>query len=218
MGNFKLLKIILIITFFILFKFSVLSQKSNPIILDEPKDWLYEKIEFPLSFAPNILYKGFEELRFAPGMFNKSESMYFTYIFAVSINDKISFTEIEIRDFLYKYYKGLCASVAKQKNFSIDTSKIKVVLKKSVNRKNRHQIFRASVNFFDVFSDGDLVLLNMELEVIIDRKNKKTYILSLVSPKSKQSKVWRERYMFRDKIKSGNSILMKLVNKEVYHE
>jgi len=54
-GNFKFLKIILIITFLISLRIYVLPQRSKPTILNEPKDWLYEKIEFPLSFAPNII-------------------------------------------------------------------------------------------------------------------------------------------------------------------
>ncbi len=36
----------------------------------QPPDWRYERIDFPLPFAPELRYTGVAELRFAPGMFD----------------------------------------------------------------------------------------------------------------------------------------------------
>ncbi len=42
------------------------AQDKNSSLLPVPEDWRFEKIDFPLDFAPDLDYQGFEELRFAP--------------------------------------------------------------------------------------------------------------------------------------------------------
>jgi hypothetical protein len=56
----------------------------------------------------------FEELRFGPGMFDKKAEFYFSYVFAIVLKNTDS-SEVDIKDFLYKYYKGLISVVVQQK-------------------------------------------------------------------------------------------------------
>ncbi len=79
-----------IITTLFLFGYSLsMAQDNNPFILKTPTDWRYEKIDLPLDFAPSINYNGFEELRFAPGMFDREAEKYFTYVFVISIEEVV---------------------------------------------------------------------------------------------------------------------------------
>jgi len=57
-----------ILIFLFLCPFLMKAQEEKPILLPIPADWKYEKIDFPLDFAPEAASKGFEELRFAPGI------------------------------------------------------------------------------------------------------------------------------------------------------
>ena len=48
--------------------FPLLGQEPE-LLPPAPAGWRFERIDFPLDFAPDIEHEGFEELWFAPGMF-----------------------------------------------------------------------------------------------------------------------------------------------------
>ena len=41
-------------------------QERPALLPPTPENWRFERLEFPLSFAPELKLKGYEELRFAP--------------------------------------------------------------------------------------------------------------------------------------------------------
>ena len=45
-------------------------EAAAPILPPAPEGWRHERLAFPLDFAPDIELEGYEELRFAPGMFD----------------------------------------------------------------------------------------------------------------------------------------------------
>src|SRR6187431_1090728 len=95
-------------------------QPQPELLPQTPADWRFERIDFPLSFAPELKYKGFEELRFAPGMFKPDSDTYFTYIFAMKITDEVALDAAALQALLETYFRGLCRTVAKEKKFDID--------------------------------------------------------------------------------------------------
>ena len=190
------------LSFLLLCFFSFLSygQEQKPELLPIPTDWKFERMDLPLDFAPELSFNGYEELRFAPGMFNTQSSHYFTYLFALHITDKTEFSEADLVDFLEQYYRGLSKAVGETKKMKVDVSKINVTIKKIKDS----QTYQSSVNFFDTFTDGQEVILNMELEVFENYQKNSCYILALVSPQEKDNEVWKEMYKAREKINSKN--------------
>jgi hypothetical protein len=172
----------------------VFGQETKPELLKQPANWEFERFSLPPAFAPEITYKGFEELRFAPGMFKKDSSDYFSYSFIASIDSVRNITLKEIRDYLLHYYKGLSAQVAKDNKLTIDTSKVTVTI---INKKPplaAEVIYYYIVNTFGVFADGAPVKLNMEVKVMKDIGQDKLYLLFITSPQPKTSVVWKELY------------------------
>src|SRR6188474_1386142 len=153
------------------------SQEHTPELLKEPVNWVFERFELPPSFAPAIPYKGVEELRFAPGMFNKDTSTYFAYAFVAQLDNVIAISQNDIGDYLLKYYKGLCRSVANDRKLVIDTTRIAVAIEKKKDIPANEIIYNASVNVFGVFADGAPVKLNMEVKVLMNTTAKKTYLI-----------------------------------------
>ncbi len=141
-------------------------------ILKYPKDWRYERINFPLDFAKNIDWEGFEELRFSPGMFDVKSPDYFTYYFVLSIK-KVEISIEEIKEALIKYYKGLCKAVNVKEKFKINHEEITVTIEKISSCS-----LKANVVFFDGFTDGRRIVLDMLIEV---SKVKDTEMLLLTS-------------------------------------
>jgi hypothetical protein len=135
-----------------------------------------------------------EELRFSPGMFNKDTATYFTYAFVAQLDDVNTISQTNIRDYLLKYFKGLCSTTAKERKLTIDTSQIAVTTEKKKSTAANEIIYNASVNVFGVFADGAPVKLNMEVKVFMNTPAKKTYLLFIASPREKTDAVWKNLY------------------------
>ena len=170
------------------------AQETKPQLLKEPATWSFERFELPPAFAPGIPYKGVEELRFSPGMFSKDSATYFTYAFVAQLDNVTAILQNDTRDYLLKYFKGLCSSTAKDRKLTIDTTKITVTVEKKTGTAANEVIYNASLNVFGVFADGAPVKLNMEVKVLINPAAKKTYLLFIASPREKTDAVWKKLY------------------------
>ncbi|WP_299676287.1 hypothetical protein [uncultured Tenacibaculum sp.] len=177
----KIKNIVILIVLNFLF-LGVYAQKENAEIMRYPSEWKFERISFPLDFAKDITWKGYEELRFSPGMFKAESEQYFTYYFGMKIEDKITITKEEIQDMLMKYYKGLCKAVNSNGKFAINYEKIKAIVTK-IDLNN----YKANITFFDSFTNGKEVDLLMLITTKKDKKN--LLVLASVVPSVKESKL-----------------------------
>ena len=165
---------------------------AKPELLPEtPPDWRFERIDFPLPFAPELKYKGFEELRFAPGMFNAKSDTYFTYIFAMKItNDDVAIDAKALKTLLETYFRGLCRTVAKGTNFEIDASKISAAVREDHYEAPDSRHFHVTLDSYDPFVTGKPLMLHLEMLVVKAEQNDHR-IFAAVSPKPTDSPVWK---------------------------
>lgn len=188
-----------ILCFFILFisataTYAQETKHPVPQLLKEPATWEFEAFPLPPAFAPEIKYRGLEELRFAPGMFKKDTTGYFTYAFVARFDSMVDISQAEIRDYLLFYFKGLCATVARDKKMLIDTSLIAVTIAKKKNAPKKTTIYNARLNVLGVFADGAPVTLNMELKLVKDPVFKRLYLVIITSPLPKTDAIWKTLY------------------------
>lgn len=171
---------------------------ENPSLLPKTQEgWRYERLAFPLSFAPDLKYRGFEEIRFAPGMFNPQSDTYFTYIFAVRLEGAHEIDSDFVRTFLFKYYRGLCEAVGADRDPPLDLEKISVSVKKGEDPRGGADVFYAEVVMFDAFVTGKRLTLHVEIVAAYEPNAKATCLFALASPKSKSEKIWKLLYDFR---------------------
>jgi hypothetical protein len=182
------------IIFIVSFSNTVQSQEVKPQLLKEPASWEFERFPLPPGFAPGIPYKGVEELRFSPGMFKKDSATYFTYAFVAQLDSVTAISQAEIHDYLFKYFKGLCSSTAKDRKLVIDTTKIAVTTEKKKGLMAGEVVYTGSLDIFGVFADGAPVTLNMEMKVVKDMAAKKTYLIFIASPLDKGNAIWKDLY------------------------
>ncbi|MCE9576317.1 MAG: hypothetical protein K8W52_24430 [Deltaproteobacteria bacterium] len=76
-----------------------------------PAGWKSETIPFPIEFAPLLLHRGVEELRFAPGMFDPAKPGYWSYAFVWRVEDPTVLDAPALARELTGYYQGLIAAV-----------------------------------------------------------------------------------------------------------
>lgn len=77
--------------------------------------WKGETIPFPLGFAPDLPYRGVEELRFAPGFFDADSSHVWSYVFVWVIEPPLPDATAIERD-LAVYFEGLARAVSEGKH------------------------------------------------------------------------------------------------------
>jgi len=186
-------------TLLVAFSISVKAQENKPEILMEPNTWEFEKFPLPPSFATAIAYKGFEELRFAPGMFKKDAHDYFTYVFVAQIDSSVVISQEDVKNYLVNYYKGLCAITAKDRNLVIDTSKINATVYRQKKSTTNYTTYDAVINLFGVFADGAPVTLNMEVSLIKNAPAKKSWLFFIASPLNKKDETWNQLYGIRSR-------------------
>jgi hypothetical protein len=190
---------------FLIFIFSLsmtaTAQEVKPQLLKEPATWAFERFPLPPGFAPGIPYKGVEELRFSPGMFKKDSATYFTYAFVAQLDSVTAISQVEVHDYLFKYFKGLCSSTAKDRKLVIDTTKIAVTTEKKKGLPAGEVVYTGLLNIFGVFADGAPVKLNMEMKVLMNRDTKKAYLVFIASPLEKKDDVWNKLYQIQKDFK-----------------
>jgi hypothetical protein len=162
-------------------------RDMTPTILKGPAEWRFEKMPTPPQFAPDIKLQGFEEARFAPGMFDNASPNYLTYALIISADGAPDIDNAAIKDFLEKYYRGLSVGLGRRKGQSPDPAQM-VAEVSAATEKNRRN---ATVVFFDSFTDGRKVTLNVEARIVPQSAAKKTGLVLLISPQPKSHAVWQ---------------------------
>lgn len=76
-----------------------------------PTGFRGETIPFPLEFAPELLHRGVEELRFAPGFFDPAAPGYWAYAFVWRTDDPAALDASALAAELTLYFRGLIAAV-----------------------------------------------------------------------------------------------------------
>ena len=145
----------------------------------------------PPGFAPDIKLTGFEEIRFAPGMFDTRSSNYFTYAMVILADGAPELGAAELKDVLEKYYRGLSIAVGRGKGLSPDAGQMKATVNPAPPGPDARNRFVAEVVFFDSFTDGRKINLHVEALVISRAASRQTCLIMLVSPASKESAVWQ---------------------------
>ncbi|MEO6675285.1 MAG: hypothetical protein ABIN93_17800 [Ginsengibacter sp.] len=186
--------ILVVLIFTVSFSLTAQAQEGKAELLKEPAAWSFERFDLPPAFAATIPFKGVEELRFSPGMFNKDSADYFTYAFVAQLDGTTSISQSDIRNYLLDYFKGLCSATARDRNLLVDTSKISVFEEKKKGTGTDEVIYNAVLNVFGVFADGAPVKLIVEVKVLMNAAAKKTYLIFIASPHEKTDYVWKELY------------------------
>lgn len=163
---------------------AVISAAQTPTLLLGPADWRFERLPMPPPFAPDVPLKGFEEARFAPGMFDTASPNYFTYVLVITAEGSPKLDRSTIENFLGKYYKGLSIGVGKQKGLTPDQAQMKADVVRVAEGR-----YAAKVTCFDTFSDGRKLNLNIEAHAVSG--SGKTYLTLLISPQPVNAPVWQ---------------------------
>jgi hypothetical protein len=151
-----------------------------------PPGWGHETIPFPLGFAPQLPYRGVEELRFAPGWSKPEEPGYWSYVFVWWLTEKPALDAASLEASLTTYFRGLSEAVGGEK-YRIDPNQFRTELAADGASGLTGRIFS-----MDAFATGLPITLNVVIESRECVKAKRHALTFLLSPKAKTEPLWRD--------------------------
>ena len=134
--EFAMRRLILPLAFILLASFHSVQAEDVRIHLDAPKGWRGEAIQLPPGFARDMSWKGIEEVRFAPGMFDAKADDFFSYVFVFYLPQAKKPDEKVLQKELLKYYRGLATAVARNKG-GVDADSFKLTVKENKKKTDK---------------------------------------------------------------------------------
>ncbi len=180
----------IIYTFFILCATASIAQNTeNTPIVKVSDTWQKEYFEFPLSFAPEIPLKGYEEAVFMPGWSNMESDEFWTYAFSWELDQDILLTSKEIDSYLRLYFDGLMNRVNKDKTKAVNPTQ---VLLSPLGPHSKIKGFLGRVDIYDAFHTKEVLKLSFKITQEYCLVTNKVIALFKFSPKSRDHEVWEQ--------------------------
>lgn len=179
--------------------------EKKPYRVPEPKGWNTESIELPpKGFAPDMKWKGQEEIRFAPGMFKPDAADFFSYALLFWLPDGEKIDPKTMESELLTYYRGLSKTVLAGKKQEVDVTKFTLAIKEAKEKAGKRasgEAFTAYVGelkWVEPFATGKAQTLHFEIQTWAVAKHKHQCVFICVSPKPATDDMWKSLREIRD--------------------
>jgi len=174
-----------------LLAFPAFGQETEiPFSLPMPEGWRGETIDFPLEFAPELKYEGFEELRFSPGMFKPESEDFWTYAFVWWVPLSTTLDAATLDADLEAYFRGLSKSVNASQDFEPEKMEFRASLA-AEKTAGEGELFVGKVVTFDAFATRESVTLNVRIESRRCEAAERLVVFFELSPQPESHAVWR---------------------------
>ncbi len=173
--------------------------------LAAPEEWGGETITLPPGFAPDLKLKGFEHIRFAPGMMNPESDTFFSYAFAFEVEPMPDLTEAVVKVEFLKYYRGLCKAVLNGKLPEVDPSKFTLELQRTKpdasivhddKTNDMPVLYTGTLEWVEPFATKKPQTLNLDIQTWTS--NERNYIFACVSPQARDAAIWKQLHKIRN--------------------
>lgn len=155
------------------------AQEPLKVEIETPKGWRTETLKLPTGFAKDMKWTGFEEVRFAPGMFRPDAEDFFTYCFVFCLPKQSAPDQKAMTAELLKYYRGLAVAVTTGSGVDVKPKSFTLKLTPVKDSKTK---FRGVMTWVEPFATVKRQTLNLEIELLANESIKGTLMKVAVSP------------------------------------
>jgi hypothetical protein len=172
-------------------------ETKPPYQVPAPAGWAKETITLPPAFAPDMTWKGTEELRFAPGMFKPDAADFFSYALLFWLPDDAKIDAKTMERELLAYYRGLAAAVLKSKKQEVNAKAFTLTLtdakEKPDKRPGDEPIagYVGELKWTEPFATGKPQALRLEIHTWPSEKHKHHCVFVCASPQPETAAVWK---------------------------
>jgi hypothetical protein len=164
------------------------AQDSPKVDIETPEGWRTETLALPTGFAKDMKLTGFEEVRFAPGMFRPDAEDFFTYCFVFCLPDQTPPDQKMLTAELLKYYRGLAVAVTRRSGVDVKPDSFMLEITPVKDSKTQS---RAVMTWIEPFATQKPQTLNLEIESVVDSSIKGCLLKIAVSPRPHDAEVWK---------------------------
>src|SRR5262249_49879756 len=149
----------------------------------------------PPAFAPDMKWKGVEELRFAPGMFKADSDTFFSYalLYWLPADQKIDARTIERE--LLTYYRGLATAALKNMKKEVDVRGFRGSIKEAPGTPDKRPggeavtAYAGELKWTEPFATGKSQTLRLEIHSWLSEKHKHHGVFVCASPQPETAAV-----------------------------
>ncbi|WP_431134077.1 hypothetical protein [Psychroserpens mesophilus] len=166
-------------------------QEENTLgVFESDTTWLKEIIKFPIHFAPEIKYEGYEDLRFAKKWREETHEDFWCYTFAWHIKKLEKQSTNMLEETIKSYYDGLMTAVNKKEHFKVPET---TVLFLKTDERNEDTDFLGKIYVYDSFITEDMITLNVRVKEYYCKDKKSSTVVFRLSPQNFDHDIW-ERF------------------------
>ncbi len=177
----------LISTVLICCSFLMFSQEKEHNHILEAQEWGSEFFTFPIHFAKEIPYTGYEEAVFPTGWSKEDSPEFWSYVFAWKIEASAPVTIEDFEINLQYYFDGLLDIQNRKNGFTILETRASIVKDKEYIEGD-HYI--GSIYLYESRYTKKMMTLYTQAEQHYCKKNKETTIIFRFSPKTFDAEIW----------------------------
>jgi hypothetical protein len=175
------------------------TPNASAYTLPYPQGWGTELFLIPISFAPQITYKGVEDIRFAPGWGKAGSNEYWTYCFLWALENNPAIDAGTIASNLKAYYTGLINSnIPKNKIPASGIFETVTAIEKIPTATGDIATFKGTIHMLDYMKQEPITLNSMVHLKSCPGQNT-VYLFHQISPQPFTDSVWKSL----DKIWAG---------------
>jgi len=158
------------------------------------QNWDSEFFDFPIRFAREIPYTGYEEAVFPTGWSNQESDQFWSYAFAWKIDAAQLITIENLKTNLNRYFDGLLDSQNRQNGSTILVTNTSMVKDDDLNKKqdDRSRYYKGSIYLFEGRYTQKMMTLYTTAEQHYCEKEQKTTIMFRFSPQLFEEAIWKE--------------------------
>ena len=189
-----------LLSFFLLLStFTLSAQQNESFQWNTEPGWFGERILLPPGFAPNLAWKGLEEIRFAPGMFKADQPDFFSYALVFSLEPDADISPKALDKQILVYYQGLSQAVSKGKGRQVDIASFTVACKPLDEKEStapkqaqNPKAYKSVLNWIEPFATGKPQKLNIDVHTWKDAERKRTYVFFCATPSEAGSAIHKK--------------------------
>lgn len=173
-----------------------------PYHLPIPDKWTFERFLIPISFAPEIPYKGVEDIRFSPGWADNKSDEYWSYTFLWWLDGKPEMSADIIAANLKAYYTGLMKINIDTKKHPIPSEQLMAItaFQKTTTAEGDLQTYTGTVQMMD-YMQLKPISLNCVVHFKECTAENKTVVFHELSSQPFTHKIWSDFKMIREGFK-----------------
>ena len=177
---------------------------APPYTMKIPKDWTTEHFDLPPDFAPQITYRGIEDLRFSPGWGDVKSDQHWTYGFLWWLEGTPILDAQTLQSNLQAYYSGLIARNIESRKIPAEKIVPTVVSIKQIYTASQDvATFNGTISMLDYHSQLP-IKLHCVIHVKFCNQKDRLTVYFAVSPKPSGNAVWRTLDDIGKSIECGN--------------